>query len=292
MFFDRLPLVDRRAAHQGDGAAVRRPKRALLPALALAALVAMSLGACSTPAQVAPPQLGSSSSTSAGSSTGATTPPATTPPATTPGATDTATTPGASTPAATTPGATDTGTTPASTPPATTPPATTPGTTDTGTTPAATPPVTTPATSPTAVGLELPAPKNFDEASRRFNSSKPVTAAVFLDSTGKVLCDFTNPANQFCGISAGALPLPSLGYCPDPATQVRVIAFKGAEAPELRCSPPNTFPNPAPVAIKYGESSQTDGVQVNCVSESFGIICVDFATRHGFYISDTGYTRF
>ena len=165
--------------------------------------------------------------------------------------------------------------------------------------PSSVPTVTAPATAtvaPTlAVGKLRGAPRNFAEASARV-AKAPVAAAAassFVSPTGNIFCAVSSDSTSVaCEVSGGRIPAPASAPCPagDGARDIGRVELS-AEGAIPVCNS-DTIRASGAGKLAYGQRSAAPGTGFSCLSETYGVTCVDTAGKHGFFLARDTFATF
>lgn len=176
------------------------------------------------------------------------------------------------------------GTAPATTPAATSTP---PGTVE---------PQASPSGVPTSLsaGRQRGAPHSYAEAKARIDAARPAPRVTdrFESPSGNIVCNLGGSPRPMaaCEVGQGRIdpPLPSICPPDGPPDIGRIELDESGAFPV--CSSDSIREGDEP---KLGYGSRTGSEDpVACLSEEFGVTCVDTATRHGFFLARDTFVTF
>lgn len=170
-----------------------------------------------------------------------------------------------------------------------------PGTPSASSTSTPVPTVTAEQPAPTtlAVGRLRGAPRGFAEASGRVTGAPPAKEVTgrFVSPSGNIFCAASaDRAGYACEVAQGRAAAPA-GVCPagGPTDVGRVTL--GAAGAAAVCNSDTVRTAGAP-KLAYGRSMSLPGTGVGCVSEEFGVTCVDSRSKHGFFLARDTFATF
>ena len=144
-----------------------------------------------------------------------------------------------------------------------------------------------------AVGRQRGAPHSYAEARARLDAASPTAAATdrFQSPTGNIVCTIGgSPSRAACEVEKGRIdpPLPSI-CAPDGPKDVGRIELDASGALPV-CNSDTVREGDEP-ELPYGTRTSSAG-PVGCVSEEFGVTCVDASTQHGFFLARDTFVTF
>jgi len=154
-------------------------------------------------------------------------------------------------------------------------------------------PSTTTTTTTTAAATP---PTTFDEATRLFATGKVDAAVqkVFTSPTGNIFCSIGTggdvPAG--CELKDGRVAAPA-DMCTTGdagAKDIGRIEWSG-DAPKPICNSDSIYQVGA-VVLQYGSIAAMQGSPFQCLSQPFGMTCIDTASKQGFFIARNTYVTF
>lgn len=150
-----------------------------------------------------------------------------------------------------------------------------------------------PAPTTLAVGRLRGAPRTFAKASRRVAAApaaKEVTGR-FVSPSDNIFCAASDDRAGFaCEVATGRAPAPA-GVCPaGGAADVGRLTLGAAGAAAV-CNSDTVRTAGAP-KLAYGRSTAVPGTGFGCVSEEFGVTCVDTRTKQGFFLARDTFATF
>jgi hypothetical protein len=144
-----------------------------------------------------------------------------------------------------------------------------------------------------AVGRQRGAPHSYAEARARLDAASPAAAATdrFRSPTGNIVCTIGGSSSlAACEVKKGRIdpPLPSI--CPpDGPKDVGRIELDASGAVPV-CNSDTLREGDEP-QLPYGTRTASAD-PVGCVSEEFGVTCVDASTQHGFFLARDTFVTF
>jgi hypothetical protein len=145
-----------------------------------------------------------------------------------------------------------------------------------------------------AVGRQRNAPHSYAEARARVQSAPPAASVTdrFASPSGNIVCNLSgNPlAMAACEVRSGRVkpPLPSI--CPPggPKDIGRIELERTGAFPVCNS---DTIREGGEPQLTYGlRTASLDPVA--CLSEEFGVTCVDSASKHGFFLARSSFVTF
>jgi len=160
-------------------------------------------------------------------------------------------------------------------------------------TPTAAPPSSAVPTS-LAVGRQRGAPHSFDEAKARIEGAASAdVGSVFQSPTGNITCSTSGGPGvvMTCDVAKGRSTAPASARCPEggPSDIGRIELT--AEGARPVCNS-DTIRQGTAATLAYGVRTGTSLGSVACLSQEFGMTCVDEATGHGFFIARDTFVTF
>jgi len=167
--------------------------------------------------------------------------------------------------------------------------------------PAATPartvrPQPSPSAVPTrlAVGPQRKGPHSYAEARARIEAASPAASVTdhFTSPSGNIVCNLGGAplAMAACEVGKGRVDPPLASICPPdgPKDIGRIELDESGAFPVCNS---DTIREGGEPRLAYG--SRTASLDpVACLSEEFGVTCVDASTRHGFFIARGTFVTF
>ena len=158
---------------------------------------------------------------------------------------------------------------------------------------------TTPATSTAApmtiaVGRQRGAPHSYDEAKQRIDGATPAdVGSVFQSPTGNITCSSAGGEGVAvtCDVAKGRSDAPASAPCPAGGPRdIGRIELTAAGARPVCNS--DTIRQGAAATLPYGVRTGRSLGSVACLSEEFGMTCVDDASKHGFFLARDTFVTF
>jgi hypothetical protein len=155
----------------------------------------------------------------------------------------------------------------------------------------------TPAQVPTslAVGRQRGAPHSYEEAKDRVNRTSKVAGVTssFQSPSGNIVCVQGGGATGTsiaCEVAKGRIapPLPTICAAGGPRDIGRIELRPDGAVPVCNSDTIRTGTEPT---LAYGTRTRPGG-PVGCVSEEFGVTCVDASARHGFFLARDTFVTF
>lgn len=144
-----------------------------------------------------------------------------------------------------------------------------------------------------AVGRQRGAPHSYAEARAHLDAASPTAAAIdrFRSPTGNIVCTIGgSPSRAACEVEKGRIDPPLASICPpDGPKDIGRIELDASGAFPV-CNSDTLREGDEP-QLAYG--TRTASTQaVGCVSEEFGVTCVDASTEHGFFLARDTFVTF
>jgi hypothetical protein len=157
-----------------------------------------------------------------------------------------------------------------------------------------TPPSSTAAPTSLAVGKQRGAPHSFDEAKQRIDAATPAeVGSIFQSPTGNITCTTRGGPGvvMTCDVAKGRSAAPAAAPCPPggPSDIGRIELTTGGARPVCNS---DTIRQGAAATLAYGVRTGPSLGSVACLSEEFGMTCVDEASRHGFFLARSTFVTF
>ncbi|WP_141821779.1 hypothetical protein [Humibacillus xanthopallidus] len=158
---------------------------------------------------------------------------------------------------------------------------------------------TTPATTtalPTslAVGKQRGAPHSYDEAKQRIDrATSAEVGSVFQSPTGNITCSTAGGEGVLvtCDVAKGRSDAPASAPCPagGPRDIGRIELTPAGARPVCNS---DTIRQGAAATLAYGVRTGPSLGSVACLSEEFGMTCVDSTSKHGFFLARDTFVTF
>ncbi|MEW1954862.1 hypothetical protein [Terrabacter sp. NPDC080008] len=144
-----------------------------------------------------------------------------------------------------------------------------------------------------AAGAQRGAPKSFEEAKARIDKAKPDATVTtrFVSPTGNIVCQrSTDSTAAACEVAKGRVspPLPTVCPAQGPKDIGRVELRQDGAYPV--CNRDSIRKGGEPT-LPYGSRTQPSGTTA-CISEEYGVTCIDTATAHGFFLAKDTFVTF
>ncbi len=144
-----------------------------------------------------------------------------------------------------------------------------------------------------AVGRQRGAPKSFEEAKGRIDAARPAASVRerFRSPTGNIVCRRdTNSGDASCEVEKGRIapPLPTICPAGGPTDIGRIELGPNGARPVCNSDTIGTGGEPE---LGYGARTEPSGTTA-CLSETFGVTCIDEAGRHGFFLARDTFVTF
>lgn len=144
-----------------------------------------------------------------------------------------------------------------------------------------------------AVGRQRGAPKSFAEAKGRIDAARPAAnvGARFASPTGNIVCvRGTGDVAVACEVEEGRIapPLPTIcsdGAAPDIG---RIELRRDGAVPVCNS---DTIREGREPRLAYGARTAPSGTTA-CISEQFGVTCIDESSQHGFFLARDTFVTF
>jgi hypothetical protein len=154
-------------------------------------------------------------------------------------------------------------------------------------------PTATPVPTALAAGRLRGAPRSFAEAQGRIDAAPPAASVTdrFRSPSGNIVCRrSTDAGTAACEVAKGRVdpPLPSICPAGGPPDIGRIELGPGGALPVCNSDTIRTGGEPE---LGYGKRTQPSGTTA-CLSESFGVTCIDTASRHGFFLARDTFVTF
>ncbi len=156
------------------------------------------------------------------------------------------------------------------------------------------PPMTT--TEPTvpvtmAAGHQRGAVTSYEQARDHFaRADRSVERASFRSPSGNIYCRL-GPDFAACEVREGRVDPPVDGLCTDDeADDVGRLELVAGEVSPV-CNT-DSIRDPKAPKLAYGRIARVTGLDVTCLSEEWGVTCVDPRSEHGFFIARGSFTTF
>ncbi|WP_404392115.1 hypothetical protein [Humibacillus xanthopallidus] len=145
-----------------------------------------------------------------------------------------------------------------------------------------------------AVGRQRGAPRSFDEAKERIDGATSADlGSVFQSPTGNITCSTSGGPGvvMTCDVAKGRSTAPSSAPCPEggPSDIGRIELTADGARPVCNS---DTIRQGTPATLAYGVRTDTSLGSVACLSQEFGMTCIDEASRHGFFIARDTFVTF
>jgi len=144
-----------------------------------------------------------------------------------------------------------------------------------------------------AAGRQRGAPRSFAEAKTRIDAARPAASVTdrFRSPTGNIVCQRSaDSPTAACEVARGRIdpPLPSICPAGGPQDIGRIELGPGGALPVCNSDTIRTGSEPE---LGYGRRTQPSGTTA-CLSESFGVTCIDETGRHGFFLARDTFVTF
>ena len=144
-----------------------------------------------------------------------------------------------------------------------------------------------------AAGKQRGAPKSFAEAKARIDKAKPDPKVTtrFVSPTGNIVCQrSTDSTAAACEVAEGRIapPLPTVCAAQGPKDIGRIELRQDGAYPVCNSDSIRRGGEPT---LAYGSRTQPSGTTA-CLSEEYGVTCVDTATGHGFFLARETFVTF
>ena len=143
-----------------------------------------------------------------------------------------------------------------------------------------------------AVGRQRGAPHSFDEAKQRIDRATSAdVGSNFQSPTGNITCTTAAGSGALvtCDVARGRSQAPASVPCPEGGPRdVGRLELTAAGARPVCNS--DTIRQGTPATLAYGVRTALGPVM--CLSEEFGMTCVDTQSRHGFFIARETFVTF
>ncbi|MBC9821994.1 hypothetical protein [Terrabacter sp. MAHUQ-38] len=156
-------------------------------------------------------------------------------------------------------------------------------------------PQDSPSSLPTALaaGRQRGAPHSYAEARARLDAAPPTAGVTdgFQSPTGNIRCTLGgSPSLAACEVKKGRIDPPVPSICPpDGPEDIGRIELKASGAFPVCNS--DTVGQADEPKLPYGARTASAD-PVGCLSEEFGVTCVDASTQHGFFLARDTFVTF
>ncbi len=145
-----------------------------------------------------------------------------------------------------------------------------------------------------AVGRQRGAPHSFDEAKQRIDAAPAAdVGATFQSPTGNITCSAGGAPGvvMTCDVARGRSTAPAAAPCPEGGPpDIGRLELTAAGARPVCNS--DTIRRGAPATLAYGSRTGPSLASVACLSQEFGMTCVDEAAGHGFFLARDTFVTF
>jgi len=145
-----------------------------------------------------------------------------------------------------------------------------------------------------AVGRQRGAPRSFDEAKQRIDAAPAAdVGTTFQSPTGNVTCSASGGPGvvMTCDVARGRSTPPEAAPCPEGGpTDIGRLELTNAGARPVCNS--DTLRRDTAATLPYGVRTGPSLGSVACLSQEFGMTCVDDAGRHGFFLARDTFVTF
>lgn len=144
-----------------------------------------------------------------------------------------------------------------------------------------------------AAGKQRGAPRSFAEAKARIDKAKPDPKVTtrFVSPTGNIVCQrSTDSTAAACEVAQGRIspPLPTVCAAQGPKDIGRIELRQDGAYPVCNSDSIRRGGEPT---LAYGSRTQPSGTTA-CLSEEYGVTCIDTATGHGFFLARETFVTF
>lgn len=157
-------------------------------------------------------------------------------------------------------------------------------------------PATTTTTEPTVplairAGHQRGAVSSYEQASEHFDRARrSVELASFRSPSGNIYCRL-GPDFAACEVREGRVEPPVDGICTEnQADDIGRLELVAGEASPV-CNT-DSIRDPKAPKLAYGRIARVTGLDVTCLSEEWGVTCVDPRSEHGFFVARGSFTTF
>jgi hypothetical protein len=145
-----------------------------------------------------------------------------------------------------------------------------------------------------AVGRQRGAPHSYDEAKQRIDRATAAdVGSIFQSPTGNITCTTAAGPGTLvtCDVAQGRSQPPASAPCPagGPGDIGRLELTAAGARPVCNS---DTIRQGTPATLAYGVRTGPSLGSVVCLSEEFGMTCVDTGSRHGFFIARETFVTF
>ena len=145
-----------------------------------------------------------------------------------------------------------------------------------------------------AVGRQRGAPHSFDEAKQRIDAAPASdVGTIFQSPTGNITCSTSGAPRvvMTCDVARGRSTPPAAAPCPEGGPpDIGRLELTAAGARPVCNS--DTIRRGTPTTLPYGSRTAPSLGSLACVSQEFGMTCVDEAGRHGFFLARDTFVTF
>jgi hypothetical protein len=145
-----------------------------------------------------------------------------------------------------------------------------------------------------AVGRQRGAPRSFDEAKQRIDAAPAAdVGTTFQSPTGNLTCSANGGPGvvMTCDVAKGRSTPPAAAPCPEGGpTDIGRLELTAAGARPVCNS--DTIRRGTAATLPYGVRTGPSLGSVACLSQEFGMTCVDDAGRHGFFLARDTFVTF
>ena len=131
----------------------------------------------------------------------------------------------------------------------------------------------------------------YEEAQEHFeDAGRSVEVAAFRSPSGNIYCQL-GPDFAACEVEEGRVEPPVDAICSGSEAEDvgRLELVAGAVTPVCNT---DSMRDPEARKLAYGRIARVPGVDVTCLSEESGVICVDPNSERGFFIARGSFTTF
>ena len=145
-----------------------------------------------------------------------------------------------------------------------------------------------------AAGRQRGAPHSYAEAKARLDAARPAPGVTdrFESPSGNIVCSLSGSGSPLaaCEVEKGRTPAPLPSICPpDGPKDIGRIELDASGAFPV-CNSDSIREGDEP-ELGYGRRTGSDD-PVACLSEEFGVTCVDTGTQHGFFLARGTFVTF
>jgi hypothetical protein len=145
-----------------------------------------------------------------------------------------------------------------------------------------------------AVGRQRGAPHSYEEAQARIGAARPAGGVTdaFRSPSGNIVCTLGGAPGPLtaCEVGSGRIdpPLPSICPPDGPKDIGRIELDASGALPVCNSDTVGTGDEPE---LGYGRRTRPNGTTA-CLSETFGVTCIDESSRHGFFLARGTFVTF